>query len=146
MMGERQETDMKRFLSALLMTLIMVQVLPLRALAATGRVLTDGELAAAYALTGFGADGVSSNAPSYHKGMTPNDTWYAMQVSDWLDVGSGRGVFLFPFMREFPWVPVTCLDLLEKRVALLNALHEGGVELDSVQDRGQDVRRDTDGR
>ena len=76
---------MKRFLSALLMALIMVQVLPLRALAAAGHVLTDEALAAAYALTGFGADGVSSNAPSYHKGMTPNDTWNAMQVSDWLD-------------------------------------------------------------
>lgn len=45
-----------------------------------------------------------------------------------LDVGSGRGVFLFPFMREFPWVPVTSLDILDGRVALLNAIHDGGVE------------------
>ncbi len=45
-----------------------------------------------------------------------------------LDVGSGRGVFLFPFMREFPWVPVTCLDILDRRVALLNAIRDGGVE------------------
>ena len=76
---------MKRFLSVLLMTLILAQTLPLHALAAAGHVLTDDELAAAYALTGFGADGNSSNAASVHRGMTPNDAWNAMQVSDWLD-------------------------------------------------------------
>ena len=51
-----------------------------------------------------------------------------IQPQSLLDVGSGRGVFLFPFMREFPWVPVTSLDILEKRVTLLNAIHDGGVE------------------
>ena len=43
-----------------------------------------------------------------------------------LDVGSGRGVFLIPFMREFPCVRVTSIDLLEKRVTFLNELAEGG--------------------
>lgn len=43
-----------------------------------------------------------------------------------LDVGSGRGVFLIPFMKEFPWVRVTALDLLDKRVAFLNELADGG--------------------
>ena len=43
-----------------------------------------------------------------------------------LDVGSGRGVFLIPFMKEFPWVQVTSLDLLEKRVLFLNELADGG--------------------
>ena len=43
-----------------------------------------------------------------------------------LDVGSGRGVFLIPFMKEFPWVRVTGLDLLEKRVVFLNELADGG--------------------
>lgn len=43
-----------------------------------------------------------------------------------LDVGSGRGVFLIPFMKDFPWVQVTSLDLLEKRVAFLNELADGG--------------------
>lgn len=51
-----------------------------------------------------------------------------IQPKSLLDVGSGRGVFLFPFMREFPWVPVTSLDILEKRVALLNAIYDGGME------------------
>lgn len=43
-----------------------------------------------------------------------------------LDVGSGRGVFLIPFMKEFPRVRVTALDLLEKRVVFLNELADGG--------------------
>lgn len=43
-----------------------------------------------------------------------------------LDVGSGRGVFLIPFMKEFPQAEVTSLDLLEKRVIFLNELADGG--------------------
>ncbi len=43
-----------------------------------------------------------------------------------LDVGSGRGVFLLPFLRTFPRVRVTALDLLEKRVDFLSRLSDGG--------------------
>ena len=43
-----------------------------------------------------------------------------------LDVGSGRGVFLIPFLKAFPEVRVTALDLLEKRVNFLNELADGG--------------------
>ena len=43
-----------------------------------------------------------------------------------LDIGSGRGVFLLPFMEEFPGVQVTSLDLLDKRVTFLNELAAGG--------------------
>ena len=51
-----------------------------------------------------------------------------------LDVGSGRGVFLIPFMKEFPWVQVTSIDLLEKRVVFLNELADGGFgQLHAVQ-------------
>lgn len=45
-----------------------------------------------------------------------------------LDVGSGRGVFLFPFMREFPYTPVTSLDILPHRVEFLNLIRDGGVD------------------
>ena len=45
-----------------------------------------------------------------------------------LDVGSGRGAFLFPFLRDFPEVPVTAVDLLPRRVGLLQAVARGGVE------------------
>ena len=51
-----------------------------------------------------------------------------IQPQSLLDVGSGRGAFLFPFMREFPWVPVTSLDILEKRTAVLREIHDGGME------------------
>lgn len=51
-----------------------------------------------------------------------------IQPQSLLDVGSGRGVFLFPFLREFPWTEVTSVDLLEHRVELLKAIREGGVE------------------
>lgn len=54
-----------------------------------------------------------------------------------LDVGSGRGVFLFPFLREFPGVPVTSVDLLPHRVEALEEIRLGGVkELTALQ---QDV-------
>lgn len=43
-----------------------------------------------------------------------------------LDVGSGRGVFLLPFLVEFPWVRVTALEVLEKRVKFLDELSAGG--------------------
>ena len=43
-----------------------------------------------------------------------------------LDVGSGRGVFLIPFIKEFPSVRVTAIDLMEKRVDFLNELADGG--------------------
>ena len=52
---------------------------------------------------------------------------HSISFETMLDVGSGRGVFLFPFLRMFPWVPVVSLDILERRVALLNAVRAGGV-------------------
>ena len=45
-----------------------------------------------------------------------------------LDVGSGRGVFLLPFLDTFPWVEVHSVDLLERRVEMLTDIHRGGVE------------------
>jgi len=45
-----------------------------------------------------------------------------------LDVGSGRGVFLFPFLRAFPQTPVTSLDVLDYRVQFLDDVRAGGVE------------------
>jgi len=45
-----------------------------------------------------------------------------------LDIGSGRGVFLWPLLDAFPALPVTAVDLLEYRVADLLAVRAGGVE------------------
>lgn len=54
---------------------------------------------------------------------------HGIEFESLLDVGSGRGVFLLPFMEEFPQVEVTSLDLLDKRVAFLNELSAGGYSL-----------------
>lgn len=51
---------------------------------------------------------------------------HGIEFDTLLDVGSGRGVFLLPFLEEFPQVQVTSLDLLEKRVTFLNELAAGG--------------------
>ncbi len=50
-----------------------------------------------------------------------------VQPESLLDVGSGRGVFLFPFLTEFPWVPVTSVDLLPYRVEMLQYMADGGI-------------------
>ena len=44
-----------------------------------------------------------------------------------LDVGSGRGVFLLPFLEEFPYVKVTSFDILDKRYEMLNDISLGGI-------------------
>ncbi len=52
-----------------------------------------------------------------------------------LDVGSGRGVFLFPFLESFPYVPVTSADILDYRVEFLKDIALGGIiTLTAVQE------------
>lgn len=51
---------------------------------------------------------------------------HGVEFETLLDVGSGRGVFLLPFLEEFPLVQVTSLDILDKRVTFLNELSAGG--------------------
>ena len=51
----------------------------------------------------------------------------AGQCQSLLDVGSGRGAFLFPLLRDFPDMEVTSLDILPHRVELLQCLHDGGI-------------------
>ena len=77
---------MKKLLSTLLLIVLLVQVLPFDALATVGRVLTEDELARAYALTGLGTGGLAANGDgAYHAGMRPNASWNASQLRDWLD-------------------------------------------------------------
>jgi SAM-dependent methyltransferase len=45
-----------------------------------------------------------------------------------LDVGSGRGAFLWPLLDEFPVLWVTAIDLNAQRVEDLQALTRGGVQ------------------
>jgi ubiquinone/menaquinone biosynthesis C-methylase UbiE len=50
----------------------------------------------------------------------------ALAPSDLLDVGSGRGTFLWPLLDAFPTLPVTAIDASEERAALLTAVVAGG--------------------
>jgi SAM-dependent methyltransferase len=43
-----------------------------------------------------------------------------------LDVGSGRGAFLFPFMNDFPFVSVNSVDILDERIEMLSDVERGG--------------------
>lgn len=52
----------------------------------------------------------------------------AGQCQSLLDVGSGRGVFMFPLLREFPDLEVTSVDILPHRVELLDCISKGGVD------------------
>lgn len=51
----------------------------------------------------------------------------ALHPANLLDVGSGRGAFLWPLLNEFPSLPVTCVDLRKDRVDDIVALRRGGV-------------------
>jgi ubiquinone/menaquinone biosynthesis C-methylase UbiE len=44
-----------------------------------------------------------------------------------LDVGSGRGTFLWPLLDAFPSLAVTSIDTSEQRVSDINAVHTGGI-------------------
>lgn len=59
---------------------------------------------------------------SFLQGIVP-----AGQCTSLLDVGSGRGVFLFPLLREFPQLDVTSVDILPHRIELLDCIAEGGI-------------------
>ena len=52
---------------------------------------------------------------------------HSVQPKSLLDVGSGRGVFLFPFLNEFPDTSVTSLDILDHRVRFLEDISVGGI-------------------
>jgi len=47
--------------------------------------------------------------------------------SEILDIGSGRGAFLWPLLDAMPWLPVTAADVLDHRVVDLERVAAGGV-------------------
>lgn len=57
----------------------------------------------------------------------------SIEMENLLDVGSGRGVFLWPCMNAFQWLEVTSVDLLSHRVEMLNTVRQGGaINLNAV--------------
>lgn len=61
--------------------------------------------------------------------------------ADLLDVGSGRGVFLWPLLAEFPELRVHAIDVRADRVADLQAVARGGI--DRLSAEVMDVTRAT---
>ena len=51
---------------------------------------------------------------------------HGIEFESLLDVGSGRGAFLWPFLESFPDKEVHVVDVLERRVALHRAVAAGG--------------------
>jgi 2-polyprenyl-3-methyl-5-hydroxy-6-metoxy-1,4-benzoquinol methylase len=51
-----------------------------------------------------------------------------IQPQSLLDIGSGRGVFLWPLLETFDQLAVTAIDASDKRVAILDAVARGGVD------------------
>jgi len=49
-----------------------------------------------------------------------------------LDIGSGRGVFLWPLLDEFPELAVTAIEITGKRLGVLEAVRRGGIDRLSV--------------
>jgi len=52
-----------------------------------------------------------------------------LRPTELLDIGTGRGAFLWPLMDRFPELPVTCVDRLAHRVELLQQVRDGGIGL-----------------
>jgi len=50
-----------------------------------------------------------------------------LQPANLLDIGTGRGVFLWPLLDALPDLPVTCIDLLDYRAADLQTVRAGGI-------------------
>lgn len=58
----------------------------------------------------------------------------AIQPASLIDIGSGRGTFLWPLLNEFPALPVVAVDLSWQRVSDIAAVRRGGVEnLSAIQ-------------
>lgn len=56
-----------------------------------------------------------------------------------LDIGSGRGVFLWPLLDELPDVAVTAVDVLPHRVADIDAVRRGGITRLSAREMSVDA-------
>lgn len=98
-----------------------------------GRAIQDGRPVTADTLSG--QDQTPAHPLHYFKRvpLLPRIRWAlgvlrSLQPVDLLDIGSGRGKFLWPLLDAFPVLPVTAVDKDPRRVRNLEAVHLGGVE------------------
>ncbi|MCB1053430.1 MAG: class I SAM-dependent methyltransferase [Acidobacteria bacterium] len=52
----------------------------------------------------------------------------ALWPSDLLDIGSGRGTFIWPLLDAMPHLPVTATDLDPEKVAIFQTVQKGGID------------------
>ena len=52
----------------------------------------------------------------------------SLQPENLLDLGSGRGTFLWPLLAEFPSLQVTTAEIADRRSTDLAAVRKGGIE------------------
>lgn len=62
---------------------------------------------------------------------------HGIQFDSLLDVGSGRGVFLLPLLRDFPEKEVMSADILPRRVEIWKDVAAGGI--DNLHPRLEDI-------
>jgi 2-polyprenyl-3-methyl-5-hydroxy-6-metoxy-1,4-benzoquinol methylase len=81
------------------------------------------------------ADGAPGLPLHYFKRvpLLPRIQWalgviHSRQPQNLLDIGSGRGKFLWPLLDTFPSLPVTAVDAEPRRARDLEAVHLGGIE------------------
>ena len=65
----------------------------------------------------------------------------SIEFESLLDVGSGRGAFLIPFLEEFPHISTYTTDILEERFVMLKDMERGG--LDSLKAWKKDISSDS---
>jgi hypothetical protein len=83
----------KRWISVLVLMILLVQTLPLQALADTGSILTESELQQAMQLAGLETAEDSSKErlsltlsdSGYHEGMKPDSAWDVPMLNSWLE-------------------------------------------------------------
>jgi hypothetical protein len=51
---------------------------------------------------------------------------HGLSADHLLDIGTGRGAFLWPLLSQFPHLEVTCFDTLPHRAADINSVATGG--------------------
>lgn len=66
----------------------------------------------------------------YLKGIYPRNM---------LDIGTGRGVFLWPLLEAFPDMEVSCSDILTYRIEFLKTVKSGG--MDNIYPIHQDINK-----
>ena len=105
---------MKKWIAAILTLVMLSQTLPWTAFAATGNMITEAELKRALLIAGLQPETADNGgiralfdaksngtAPlrleakesGYHPGMSPNETWDAQQMLDWLDHKLFRDIY-----------------------------------------------------